>query len=108
MSGGEKALTVRLNKLNEGPGPDEHFQMLYRRGWGRTVRIEFELLSVADMRHVEAELADIAARIGAIARLKSLTPLERLIRARWAIYNFATRRPPRRRARTRREPRSEP
>jgi hypothetical protein len=100
---GGRVLAVRLNKLSEGPNADDHFRLLDRRGWGRTVRIEFELLSVEDMRHVAHELEEIGQRIGNIARLRSVSPLERLIRGRWAIYNLATRRPPRKRARTARK-----
>lgn len=76
---------------------------LNRAGYGRTIRVEFELLSIEDMRQAANELGNLARSLLQLAQDTTVTPFERLVSARRYVY-YSNRSAPRRRARTRREP----
>lgn len=81
----------------------EMMRRLAGRGRGRQVRIEFELLSIDDMRDIAREMKGLAVALGAIAKTTTISPFERLCLARDAIYNARMRTPARQNARNRRE-----
>jgi hypothetical protein len=84
-------------------GPKQAMEMFSRRGQGRQVRLEFEMLTVMDVQQIGRELSEIGRKLSAIGKQTDMPPFERLVLARHAIYNFP-RSDARRRSRTRREP----
>ena len=83
--------------------PENILGKLQHRGHGRQVRIEFELLSISDMKDIAREIGDLAEALKDLSKAKALSPFERLCRARQIIYDSNRRGPARKQARTRRE-----
>jgi hypothetical protein len=95
------------NRLKEGAAivppedsddPDLNNLYLNRRGVGRQVRLEYELLTVEDVRWIAVELSQMAKALADIAWESDADPLTKVILARRALYT-AKRYGPRKRAR---------
>lgn len=103
-----KALNqAQRNRLREGQAivppagvddADLTLNYLQRKGYGRQVRLEFELLTVEDIRWMALELSKISERLSHIAWEKDADPLMKVMLARYALYT-ETRYGPRKRAR---------